>query len=100
MNLSVSSPVNQATHFLSGRGGNGFLSGTAVNNLPDNAGDTGLIPGLARSPEGENGHPLQYSCLGNPMDRGAWWATVHRVAKSRTRLSMRAWHVMVQMHVT
>ena len=45
-----------------------------------NAGDTGevgLIPGLGRSPRGENGNPLQYSCLENPMDRGTWWATVH-----------------------
>ena len=45
------------------------------------------IPGLGRSPEGGNGNPLQYSCLGNPMDRGAWWATVHEVTRSRTRLS-------------
>ena len=47
----------------------------------------GLIPGLGRSPGGGNGNPLQYSCLENPMDRGAWWATIHRVTKSRTRLS-------------
>ena len=51
------------------------------------AGDLGLIPGSGRSPEEENGNPLQYSCLENPMDRGAWWATVHRVTKSRTWLS-------------
>ena len=50
-----------------------------------NAGDLGLIPGLARSPE-ENGYPFQYSCLQNPRDRGAWQATVHGVAKSQTRL--------------
>ena len=43
-------------------------------------------PGLGRSPGGGNGNPLQYSCLENPMDRGAWWATVHRVAKSQTQL--------------
>ena len=49
-----------------------------------NVGDLGLIPELGRSPGGGNGHPLQYSCLQNPMDRGAWWATVHGVAKSRT----------------
>ena len=51
-----------------------------VKNLPANAGDTGymhLIPVLARSPGEGNGNPLQHSCLGNPMDRGAWWATVH-----------------------
>ena len=45
--------------------------------------DAGLIPGSERSPGGGHGNPLQYSCLENPMDRGAWWATVHRVAKSR-----------------
>ena len=49
--------------------------------------DPGLIPGLGRSPGEGNGNPLQYSCLENPMDRGTWWATVHDVAKSRTRLS-------------
>ena len=48
--------------------------------------DVGSIPGSERSPGGGHGNPLQYSCLGNPMDSGAWWATVHRVAKSRTRL--------------
>ena len=49
--------------------------------------DVGLIPGLRRSPGEGKGNPLQYSCLENPMDRGAWWATVHGVAKSWTRLS-------------
>ena len=60
-----------------------------VKNLFANAGDrrdSGLIPGLGRSPGGQHGNPLQYSCLENPMDRGAWWATVHGVTKSRTRL--------------
>ena len=52
-----------------------------------NAGDPGLIPGLGRSPGGGNGNPLQYSCLENPMDRGAWWAIAHRIAKSWTQLS-------------
>ena len=47
----------------------------------------GSIPGSGRFPGEGNGNPLQYSCLENPMERGAWWATVHRVAKSRTRLS-------------
>ena len=51
------------------------------------AGDVGSIPGLGRLPGEENGNPLQYSCLGNPMDRGAWRATVHRVTKSQTQLS-------------
>ena len=58
-----------------------------VKNLPANAGDirdTGLIPGLGRTPEGGHGKLLQYSCLENPMDRGAWQATVHRVAKHQT----------------
>ena len=65
----------------------GFAGGSMVKNLPANAGDArevGLIPGLGRFPGIGNGNPLQYSCLGNPMDRGAWWATVHGVAKSRT----------------
>ena len=58
-----------------------------IKNLPAIAGDvrdTGSIPGSGRSPGRGHGHPLQYSCLENPMDRGAWWATVHRVAKSQT----------------
>ena len=69
----------------------GFPSGTVVKNLPANAGDsrdTGLIPGSGRSPGGGHGNPLQYSCLENSMDRGAWWAAVHGIAKSRTWLSM------------
>ena len=52
-----------------------------------NAGDPGSIPGSGRSPGEGNGNPLKYSCLENRMDRGAWWATVHGVAKSRTQLS-------------
>ena len=55
----------------------GFLGGSEVKNLPANSGDTDLIPGLGRYPGGGNGNPLQYSCLENSMDRGAWWATVH-----------------------
>ena len=60
-----------------------------VKNLPANAGDVrdaALRPDLGRYPGEANGNPLQYSCLGNRMDRGARWATVHEVAKSRTRL--------------
>ena len=60
-----------------------------VKNLPANAGDIrhpGLIPGSGTSPGGGNGNPLQYSCLENPMDRGAWQTIVHGVAKSWTRL--------------
>ena len=56
-------------------------------NPPANAEDTGSIPRSGRSPGKGNGIPLKYPCLGNPMDRGAWWATVHEVAKSWTRLS-------------
>ena len=52
-----------------------------------NVGDLGSIPGLGRSPGEGNGNPLWYSCLENPMDGGAWWAAVHGVAKSQTRLS-------------
>ena len=59
----------------------GFSGGTEVKNPPAHAGDTGLMPGSGRSPEEGNGNPLQYSCLGNPMDRGAWWAIVHGVTK-------------------
>ena len=54
----------------------GCPGGSLVKNLPANAGDTGLIPGLGRSPEGENGNPLQYACWDNPMEKGAWQATV------------------------
>ena len=56
-------------------------------NLPPNAGDArdgSSIPGLGKSPGGGHGNPFQYSCLGNPMGRGVWWATVHRVIKSDT----------------
>ena len=58
-----------------------FLSDSVVKNMPANAGDSCMISGSERSPGAGNGNPLQYSCLGNPMDRGAWRATVHRVAK-------------------
>ena len=54
--------------------------------------DVGLIPGLGRSPGGGHGNPLQYSCLENPMDRGAWWATVHGAAKSRTQVQRFSMH--------
>ena len=61
-----------------------------VKKLPANAGDVrdaGLIPGSGRSPGGGHGNPLQYSCLGNLMDKEGWWVTVHRVTKSWTQLS-------------
>ena len=60
----------------------GFPGGAVVKNPPANAGDIGLMPESGKSPGEGNGKPLQYSCLGNPMDREAWWATVHE--KSRT----------------
>ena len=59
----------------------GFLGGSVVKNPPANAGDVGLIPGLGRSLGKGNGNPVQNYCLGNPIDRGAWWAIVYRVAK-------------------
>ena len=65
-----------------------YPSGSVVKNLPANAGNAGLTPGSGRSPGEVNGNPLQYLCLGNPMDRGAWRAIVHGVAKSQTRLSI------------
>ena len=60
-----------------------------VKNPPANAGDSrlGFNPESGRSPGEGHGNPFQYSCLGNPMDRRAWWATVHEVAKSQTQLS-------------
>ena len=64
-----------------------FPDGSVGKESTCSAGDTGdmgSIPGLGRSPGGENGNPLQYSCLENPMDRGAWWATVRRIASSQT----------------
>ena len=64
-----------------------FPGGSDGKESACNEGDLGSIPGLGRSPEEGNGNPLQYSCLENSMDRGAWWATVHGVAKSRTQLS-------------
>ena len=67
-----------------------------LKNLPTKAGDTrdaSLIPGSGRSPGGGRGNPLQYSCLKNPMHRGAWWATVYRVAKSWTQLKRQHAHV-------
>ena len=65
----------------------GFPCGPVVKNPSANAGDTGSIPGSGRSLRGGNGNPLQHSCLGNPTDREAWWATAHVVAKSRTQLA-------------
>ena len=60
----------------------GFLGGSVVKNLPANARDTGLVPGLGRSLGEGNGNSVLYSCLGNPMDKGNWCAIVHGVTKS------------------
>ena len=73
-----------------------------VKNRPANAGDvgdTGLIPGLGRSPGGGHGSPFQYSCLENPMDRGAWQATVHGVAKRQTWLKWLSTHSFLHISV-
>ena len=73
----------------------GFPSGSHCKESVCNAGDPGLIPGLGRFPGEGNGYPLQYSYLENSMDRGAWRATVHGVAKSWTRLSNSHTHMKV-----
>ena len=65
----------------------GFSGGSMVKYPLANAGVVGLIPGLGRYPEEGNGNPLLYSCLGNPTERGPWWATVDGVAKTQRRLS-------------
>ena len=65
----------------------GFPAFSEVKNLRANAGDTSSVPGLGRSPGEGNDNPLQYSCLQNPMDRGAWWATVHGVTKNGHNLA-------------
>ena len=65
----------------------GFPGGSVVKKSTCQAGDAGSIPGLGRSPGEGNGNPLQYSCLGNPMDRGVWWATVHGAAQIQTKFN-------------
>ena len=72
-----------------------------VKNLPASAGerrDMGSVPGLGRSPGEGHCCPLQYSCLENPSVRGAWWATVHRVAQSWTRLKQLSMHACISLH--
>ena len=72
-----------------------FPGVSVVKNPPANAGEAHSIPGRGRSPGEGNGNPLQYSCLGNPTDRGAWWATVYGAIKSWTQLKQMntvAWH--------
>ena len=73
-----------------------------VKNLPANAGDIrdeGSIPGSGRSPDGEHGNPLQYSCLENPMDRGVWFATAHRFTKNQTQLKPLSIHTHTERRV-
>ena len=65
--------------------------GSVIKNPPANAGEAGSVPGLGRSPGEGNSNPLQYSCLGNPTDRGAWRTTVHGVTKSQTQLNNNKW---------
>ena len=65
----------------------GFSGRFVVKNPPSDIGDLGSIPGSGRLPEEGNGNPVQYSCLGKPIDRGSWWAAVHGVTKSQTQLS-------------
>ena len=72
-----------------------------VKNPPASAGDArdaGSIPGLGRSPGGGHGNPLQYSCLGNPMDRGAWWATVHGVTNESDMTELACTHGALEHH--
>ena len=75
----------------------GFPGGSDSKESACNAGDLGSIPGLGRFPGEGNGYPLQYSCLKNSMDRGAWWATVHEVTKSQTQLS--DYHLHFHLHL-
>ena len=71
--------------FSAGTPGEGFPCDSVVKNPPANAGDPGSIPGLGRSPGEWKGYPLQFSCLENLMDRGAWWAIVHgSIVQSQT----------------
>ena len=71
----------------------GFPCGSDSKESACNVGDQGLIPGLARSPEGGHGNPCQYSYVENPMDRGTWWTTVYGVAKNQTPLCDQAQQV-------
>ena len=80
-------PISSKWAYLDFPGGSDVKRLPAVRETGVRSGDRGSIPGLGISPGEGNGNPLQYFCLENPMDRGAWWATVHGVAKSRTRLS-------------
>ena len=69
-----------------------FSGGSDDKEFACNAGDLGSIPGLGRSPGGGHGNPFQYSCLENPMDRGAWWATIHGAAQNWMLLKQPSMH--------
>ena len=80
----------------------GFPGSSVVKDPPANSGDVrdvGSIPGSGRSPGGGHGHPLQYSCLENAMDRGAWWATVYGVAESQARLKLLSMNPHMNTHL-
>ena len=85
--LSMGSQSRTRLKRLTSSSSKGFPGGSEVKAAASNVRDPGSIPGSGRSPGEGNGNPLQYSCLENPMDGEAWWATVHGVAKSRTQLS-------------
>ena len=87
-NVFITDPSGSDLHLTCSAGGLHVLSGSEESACK--AGVLGPIPGLGRSPGGGNCNPLQYSCLENPMDGGAWWATVHGVAKSQ--IWLRDWH--------
>ena len=99
--LAVSSQMQQAESLIFEAAYQIFPCSSVGKESACNAGDLGSIPGLGRSPGEGNGNPLQYSCLENPMDRGAWWATVHGVARVRHDLvttpppppDLQLWHV-------
>ena len=73
-----------------------FPGGSVGKASACNAGDLGSIPGSGSSPGEGNGNPLQYSCLGNPMDRGSWWAMVHGIAIVGHDLALSFWHKLTQ----
>ena len=79
--MSIDEQINKMWYIHTVEGSPGGSNG---KESACNVGDLGSIPGLGRSPAAGHGNPLQYSCLENTMDRGAWWATVHRVTKSQT----------------
>ena len=88
--LSLSQQLAESVYLAYIQSARGSQVALVVKNSPANAGDVSdasSTPGSGRTPGGGHGNSLQYSCLENPMDRGAWWATVHGVTRSRTRLS-------------